>query len=139
MGWWTQETDKPKPKPSAGISAPQNPSIGLTTAFAGQIKNRPQGYAVWAITRSVETGLYYPKRKACLVEKDQWDCGPSVRIGANGDHKKAFDLYVALVDTEGAIAIQNYFSGVTYQGHKEGLDALPEGVTMLHKVRVVRD
>jgi hypothetical protein len=103
----------------------------------GSSRAVPSGQLVWVVVFVHKVGRYYPQNQAADVQSGGgWSS--LAYIGVPTDVGLKFDLLAVLVDDSGRSAFASYLARARDRSSFEGLEQLPQGVTVYDRISVTR-
>ena len=97
----------------------------------------PSGAKVWVVVYPHEAGRYYPQNNPAEVDaKGNWTS--QTYVGIEADVGAKFDLLAVLADQDGQDAFERYLRDARDKPDWAGLEQLPDGVTLHHRIEVTR-
>lgn len=121
------------------ISQPLNQAkVDQTDMVKGNSQNIPVGSVIWIVVFLPATGRYYPQNLPADVQANGvWSS--VIHVGQLGESGLKADLIAVLADESAQDSFNAYLADARDKNDFSGLELLPVGVTIYHRISVVRE
>jgi hypothetical protein len=97
----------------------------------------PEGYAIWIVVYPYVANRYYPQNDSAVIEaKGDWSSRTC--IGVEADMGLKFDILAVLASKTAQDAFGAYLQTARDKEDWPGLEKLPKGATVYHRITVTR-
>lgn len=112
-------------------------SVDIQQTIRGTYEGIPEGYSIWVLVYPHNAGLFYPQGKpAIMQENNEWSS--DAYIGTPDDTGNKFDIVAVLSDKKARDSFIAYSMEEKEKKSWQGLESLPEGTKLLHRITVIR-
>jgi len=128
----------PPPTTEVKITCPADfDQVDVTEMARGTSQLVPDGHVIWVVLFPQITGRYYPQNDPAVIEATgNWSS--SVCIGVEGDVGLKFDILAVVADEAAQSSFRAYLADAKDRKDWPGLERLPEGATVYHRITVTR-
>ncbi len=123
--------------PWVGISFPVNAgTVASPVSVRGSYANLPTGYTIWVAVMPHDSGLYYFQHGPAAASGGTWSNSAYLGSESGVDRGKQFDILVVTANPDAGVYISGLLEQWKQSGNYPGLDSIPAGMTVYHRVTV---
>jgi len=134
----TPTLTSPPPTTDAKITQPTDGArIEQTETVKGTSQIVPNGSVIWIVVFLPTVGRYYPQNYPADVQAN-CDWSSVVYLGQAGESGLKADIIAVVADKNAQDAFNTYLKDARDKNAFPGLERIPEGATIYHRISVAR-